>query len=129
LKVGRNDSCPCGSGKKYKKCCVSLEQKNSNDKDPGGFEFTPGSYGDVGQYFPSIACKKQSGEYHFVLIRPDLDIDDEDEAVIVAENDLEVAFRSKENSGTDQTFALELKNKGYIKVDDYNIVNSTRNRS
>mgnify|MGYP002771923749 CR=1 FL=1 len=21
LKVGRNDSCPCGSGKKYKKCC------------------------------------------------------------------------------------------------------------
>jgi uncharacterized protein YecA (UPF0149 family) len=20
-KVGRNDSCPCGSGKKYKKCC------------------------------------------------------------------------------------------------------------
>ena len=22
LKVGRNDSCPCGSGKKYKKCCM-----------------------------------------------------------------------------------------------------------
>ncbi|MBF0103651.1 MAG: SEC-C domain-containing protein [Desulfobacterales bacterium] len=22
-KVGRNDSCPCGSGKKYKKCCAS----------------------------------------------------------------------------------------------------------
>jgi len=21
-KVGRNDSCPCGSGKKYKKCCL-----------------------------------------------------------------------------------------------------------
>jgi uncharacterized protein YecA (UPF0149 family) len=20
-KVGRNDMCPCGSGKKYKKCC------------------------------------------------------------------------------------------------------------
>jgi uncharacterized protein len=20
-KVGRNDDCPCGSGKKYKKCC------------------------------------------------------------------------------------------------------------
>ena len=20
-KVGRNDPCPCGSGKKYKKCC------------------------------------------------------------------------------------------------------------
>jgi uncharacterized protein YecA (UPF0149 family) len=22
LKVGRNDPCPCGSGKKYKKCCL-----------------------------------------------------------------------------------------------------------
>lgn len=21
-KVGRNDKCPCGSGKKYKKCCI-----------------------------------------------------------------------------------------------------------
>ena len=21
-KIGRNDSCPCGSGKKYKKCCL-----------------------------------------------------------------------------------------------------------
>jgi preprotein translocase subunit SecA len=24
-KVGRNDPCPCGSGKKYKKCCGSEE--------------------------------------------------------------------------------------------------------
>ncbi|MBQ7721705.1 MAG: SEC-C domain-containing protein, partial [Kiritimatiellae bacterium] len=23
-KVGRNDPCPCGSGKKFKKCCGSL---------------------------------------------------------------------------------------------------------
>ena len=22
-KVGRNDACPCGSGKKYKKCCLA----------------------------------------------------------------------------------------------------------
>ena len=25
-KVGRNDPCPCGSGKKYKKCCLAKEQ-------------------------------------------------------------------------------------------------------
>jgi hypothetical protein len=29
-KVGRNDPCPCGSGKKYKKCC--LEKKESIDE-------------------------------------------------------------------------------------------------
>ena len=22
-KIGRNDACPCGSGKKYKKCCLA----------------------------------------------------------------------------------------------------------
>jgi SEC-C motif-containing protein len=25
-KVGRNDPCPCGSGKKYKKCCGRNEE-------------------------------------------------------------------------------------------------------
>ncbi len=25
-KVGRNDPCPCGSGKKYKKCCFAMDQ-------------------------------------------------------------------------------------------------------
>lgn len=26
LKLGRNDPCPCGSGKKYKKCCLQVER-------------------------------------------------------------------------------------------------------
>ncbi len=25
-KIGRNDPCPCGSGKKYKKCCLKKEE-------------------------------------------------------------------------------------------------------
>ena len=28
-KVGRNDPCPCGSGKKFKKCCEAKVQKKS----------------------------------------------------------------------------------------------------
>jgi hypothetical protein len=28
-KVGRNDPCPCGSGKKYKKCCAGKERNQS----------------------------------------------------------------------------------------------------
>ncbi|HPZ09722.1 MAG TPA: preprotein translocase subunit SecA, partial [Candidatus Eremiobacteraeota bacterium] len=28
-KIGRNDPCPCGSGKKYKKCCISKESVNA----------------------------------------------------------------------------------------------------
>ena len=26
-KVGRNDACPCGSGKKYKQCCEAKRQR------------------------------------------------------------------------------------------------------
>lgn len=26
MKTGRNDSCPCGSGKKYKRCCLSVDK-------------------------------------------------------------------------------------------------------
>ena len=26
-KIGRNAPCPCGSGKKYKKCCLSTQQE------------------------------------------------------------------------------------------------------
>lgn len=25
VKIGRNEPCPCGSGKKYKKCCLQNE--------------------------------------------------------------------------------------------------------
>jgi len=29
-KTGRNDPCPCGSGKKYKKCCLDMGIRNPN---------------------------------------------------------------------------------------------------
>jgi len=25
--TGRNDACPCGSGKKYKRCCLDSDEK------------------------------------------------------------------------------------------------------
>lgn len=31
-KVSRNDPCPCGSGKKYKKCCGPLEEARAKKK-------------------------------------------------------------------------------------------------
>lgn len=34
-KIGRNDPCPCGSGKKYKKCCLNKEKTTtSNEQVP-----------------------------------------------------------------------------------------------
>ena len=31
-KVGRNDPCPCGSGKKYKKCCLNKDESKRSEK-------------------------------------------------------------------------------------------------
>ncbi len=32
LKTGRNDPCPCGSGKKYKKCCMQTQESTEKTK-------------------------------------------------------------------------------------------------
>jgi len=33
-KVGRNEPCPCGSGKKYKKCCLGKYVYKDEDAEP-----------------------------------------------------------------------------------------------
>ncbi|MEW6666284.1 MAG: SEC-C metal-binding domain-containing protein [Thermodesulfobacteriota bacterium] len=40
-KPGRNDPCPCGSGKKYKKCCLPLHEE-SRAKQHAAVSLTPG---------------------------------------------------------------------------------------
>jgi hypothetical protein len=39
--IGRNDPCPCGSGKKYKKCCMDKMEKERQPRSPNP---TPGGY-------------------------------------------------------------------------------------
>ncbi|MBI4549578.1 MAG: SEC-C domain-containing protein [Candidatus Omnitrophica bacterium] len=39
--VGRNDPCPCGSGKKFKKCCYDKIERKKEPKSPNP---TPGGY-------------------------------------------------------------------------------------
>lgn len=31
MKIGRNDLCPCGSGKKYKRCCMDNFAKQQTE--------------------------------------------------------------------------------------------------
>ncbi|MFH1152497.1 MAG: SEC-C metal-binding domain-containing protein [Pseudomonadota bacterium] len=38
MKIGRNEPCPCGSGKKYKKCCLNNDQQTKQmHSDHNGF--------------------------------------------------------------------------------------------
>ncbi len=38
-KVGRNDPCPCGSGKKYKACCMHKQQESARYTPSGKRKF------------------------------------------------------------------------------------------
>ncbi len=54
-KVGRNDPCPCGSGKKYKKCCA-LKQTSSRTRLKDKV-ITPMGSSDLSKLFSQNASK------------------------------------------------------------------------
>ncbi len=62
MTVGRNEPCPCGSGKKYKKCCAATDPIPEPAPRPTPrFRFEHGSYGGPGrQYMPSAICHEQT---------------------------------------------------------------------
>ena len=128
-KIGRNDPCPCGSGKKYKRCCEKKEAEMSQrELPPGRFRYEPGSYGspDLG-YMPSIICYKETGAEawteHFCLVKSVVTLAEEDSATALAEKHLATASRDQAAGGRDpREFALSLRHEGYKAVPDFPIV-------
>ena len=124
--VGRNDPCPCGSGEKYKKCCLGKETGASQADPEGMFRFEAGSYGDDGHFMPSIACMKSDGKgewsYYFVLVRINEFFEEEGQAIAQAREDLSAGFAVKDVGGSDEDVAMALKELGYESVNDFNIV-------
>ena len=39
MKIGRNQPCPCGSGKKYKKCCLNKPREDNKKIDIDDTEY------------------------------------------------------------------------------------------
>ena len=128
-KIGRNDPCPCGSGKKYKRCCEKKEAEMSQrDLPPGRFRYEPGSYSSprLG-YMPSIICYKETGAEswteHLCLVKSDVTIVEEARATAIAKNHLAAASRAQaEGGGDSREFALSLRHEGYKAVPDFRIV-------
>lgn len=127
-KIGRNSPCPCGSGKKYKRCCEEKEALiRQRELPPGRFRYEYGSYGGPGRgYMPSIICYKElkpnSWKEHFCLVKPDIILDNEDTASATAEKDLTVAQSIVATGGSIQDFAIKLRHEGYKNVTDFRVV-------
>jgi SEC-C motif len=128
-KIGRNAPCPCGSGKKYKRCCAKKEGEMGQRELPSGrFRYEPGSYGSphLG-YMPSIICYKETGSEswteHFCLVKSDVNLTEEGSATAIAKEHLAAASRVQTECGGDpREFALSLRHEGYKSVSDYRIV-------
>jgi hypothetical protein len=127
-KIGRNDLCPCGSGRKYKRCCLEKDAELSRaELSAGRFRFEPGSYGGPGRgYMPSIMCYREQGteswREDYCLVNPDMMFDDEDAAVAAATQSLNAAGSRQHEGGGPQGFALSLRHEGYKKIPDFRIV-------
>jgi len=128
-KISRNASCPCGSGKKYKRCCERKEAElRRQDLPAGGFRYEPGSYGGPGRgYMPSIICYKETGPEswteHFCLVKSDINLVEEDSATAMAKDHLAAASRVQAEAGGDpREFALSLRHEGYKSVSDFRIL-------
>ena len=126
INIGRNDPCFCGSGKKYKKCCYGKEGDQKQQNFSPRFRFEPGTYGDVGNFVPSIACFKEirpeEWDYYYVLVNPQKIFDKENEAGAQAEKDLNNSFQHKEQIGSDYAVAEYLKKAGYLNVENFKII-------
>ena len=46
-KVGRNDPCPCGSGKKFKKCCLNKDSWDAYYQNTVCFRYSPGFWSSI----------------------------------------------------------------------------------
>ncbi len=126
-KIGRNSPCPCGSGRKYKRCCLDRETAMRNTEPPSGrFQFEPGSYGGSGKYMPSLLCYKETGpdswEEDYCLVTPDKVFEDEASATAAARQHLDEAFAARDEGGSSAEMAISLRHEGYKKVEDYRVI-------
>ena len=55
-KIGRNQPCPCGSGKKYKKCCLGRSQVSSSSTSPTMPRLHPPNHDSLGLANGAIAA-------------------------------------------------------------------------
>jgi len=62
-KIGRNDPCSCGSGKKYKKCVYSGEIGHAFQSKPAG------DSGEIGHAFQSKPAGDSSGKRPLIPVK------------------------------------------------------------
>ena len=130
-KIGRNELCPCGSGKKYKKCClregVAETRSRPSNLPAGRFRFEAGAYGepDKGYVSAVLSLKQVEDDWqpHFLLANARSGFESLEPAVDFATMHLDTAFAQKVATGSDEEAAKTLQILGYQSVEGFRIEN------
>ena len=125
-KIGRNDLCPCNSGKKYKKCCLRKDQARTlAGPGPDRFRFEAGAYfQDDGTYCPaalSLERVSDSWQPRFMLANPLNSLENREDAAAQASIHLDEAYEQKVATGTGEAAALMLHTLGYKALEDFQL--------
>ena len=119
-KVGRNEPCPCGSGKKYKHCCLKLRGKRGGGREePRGPAVQPTSYaGPDGGYAPAIRIRRSDADDATrrarTVIKPSKRYEARSLARACAERDLAAAGGAEANRFTDAGIQRVISRAGYV---------------
>jgi hypothetical protein len=123
--TGRNEPCPCGSGKKFKKCCgISSRDEMPELPSDSKLGFASGTYKISDGYAPAIICISQTktGEqsYHFVMVKNTEPYSEGQEyrAAELAYQDQRTAFLSTKDNNSPIISIQNLKSMGYYRRND-----------
>lgn len=123
MKIGRNDACPCGSGKKYKRCCANAPAPEPvPSKQPASGEKEKVTLGGAISHFQELAAEKKQVIQHigvFLLYSDEhgdawvLELTDSDCIQIASSgNPLEVPLEEDEKTiVVDWSHSFTFKNK------------------
>ncbi len=143
MKIGRNDPCPCGSGKKYKKCCLNKSigtEKELYEEEHDDWKDYEGEYETRENYMTELAKSlvELSKDKHYEILKKEgwgtwgpvacMDCDNEeniDVKCFAVKGDLEPQTREEEDmlftavKEISRILDLEKDSVGFMYIGDY----------
>lgn len=130
-KIGRNDPCPCKSGRKYKHCCIGKDKAKEeapHQAPPSmeNFKFVFGSYRKAGRFMPSLLIYRevQPDEWEVAgcLAKMDTLLDNEDAAATMAREQMVQAASAGSRVGDLMGAAVVLRARGYRTIEKFQVL-------
>ncbi len=117
-RIGRNDPCPCKSGRKYKHCCIGKNDSPSSvEMTTEEIQFECGSYGPPGRYMPALLIHRETKPDEWkpqtFLVCSEKVFSDPEDASAMAKEDIEHAVAAGQRMNDLMATTVTLRDAGY----------------